>query len=244
MAGAFRGLWGTPLPEEQSFRPASDRHQGCNCANADGTGTTWTAVWMARSEFFVEDKSWHVCILSVFVLSHAFGSMMNQQCVQPRTAPFVPSFAVDPHGLLISSFSVERIRCKKSTQARWEELMQGGGQCTEEHSPILKVQEKTHEEQGMVVKSQLESSLHSNCLTSAPEGWVSANSRPGSLRDEEMRSHLLCPPILVRRKRFAQSWALCYADCPQLTQSSSPHPDFPFTASSKGKWNAMLLCAF
>lgn len=91
----------------------------------------------------------------------------------------------------------------------------------------------------------LESYLHSNSLTSAPEGWVSANSRPGSLRDKEMWSCFLCPPILVRRKRFAQSWALCYADYPQLTQFSFPHPDFPFsTASSEGKWNPVLLCAF
>lgn len=52
--------------------------------------------------------------------------------------------------------------------------MQRGGQYTEEHNPILKLQEKTHEEQEMVIKEPttlgVESTLHSNCLTSAPEG--------------------------------------------------------------------------
>lgn len=120
--------------------------------------------------------------------------------------------------------------------------MQRGRQCREEHGPSLKLQEKTHEEQEMVIKSQLP---WGQKVVSIVIAWPvllraeSANSRPGSLRDEEVWSCFLCPPILV--KSFSQSWAFCYADCPQLTQLSSPHPDFPFSMHPV-RGNEMQCC--
>lgn len=87
VARAFRALWGKPSPsEEQTFRPASHPHQDCNGVHADGTGTALTTIWMPKSEFLGEDKSWHVCILNVFVLSHALGSTINQQSVQAENS--------------------------------------------------------------------------------------------------------------------------------------------------------------
>lgn len=61
---------------------------------------------------------------------------------------------------------------------------------------------------------------------------ASANSRSSSLRDKEMCSHFPRPPVLMRGKQLAQSWALQYAECLQFTQFSSAHTGLPSHAAS------------
>lgn len=108
-------------------RPASYSHQGCNGVNADSTGTTTVNSNVDAKEWisYAKDKSWHVCVLDVFVVMYvyALGGIINQQCVRAENGPRVPSFAPGPNGLLVSPFPAGRIRCKKSTQARQKEKL-------------------------------------------------------------------------------------------------------------------------
>lgn len=83
-----------------------------------------------------------------------------------------------------------------------------------------------------------ESPPHGHHLASAAKGWVSASSRSSSLRDKEIRSHFLNPPVLMRGER-----TLWYAECSQLTWFSFPHPSFPSSAASGTEMKASAaLC--
>lgn len=88
MSGAFGGLRGTSLAEEQTFQ-TNHSHQGCNGVNVDDTGTTIVNSNLDAKEWisYAKDKSWHVCVLSVFVLMYAPGSIINQQCVWAENSP-------------------------------------------------------------------------------------------------------------------------------------------------------------
>lgn len=120
MSWAFRGLWenaparGTDFQTNQSPTPGL---QWCKCrwyrhnVNSNLDAKEW--LFCGRQELTrLHSQCVYHMPLAVQLTSNAY---------RLRTAPFVPSCALDPNGLFGSSFSVERIRCKKSIQARPEE---------------------------------------------------------------------------------------------------------------------------
>lgn len=92
-AGSCQGHSGAsrecPWQRNRLSRLASRSHKGCSSVNVDSTGTAALNGNLDPKEWisYAKGKSWHVCVLDVFVLMYALGSIINQQCLQAENSP-------------------------------------------------------------------------------------------------------------------------------------------------------------